>query len=291
MKRLLCLLLLVMLAMPAAAPAESEDPYALPLDIKTGGYPPNPDCVTEDGYEDASLSIRREVQRYNDVTFYVVWVKVQSPTQLRTAIVGKPLEARTDRPSSMGKRLNAVFVCNGEYYTQRTRNVFIYRQGEMYKNEPDPEKDVLIIDAQGDFHIFNTANKKEEIEAYQQAGGTIVNAFSFGPTLVLDGEVQDVENVRFADGLKRVQRTAIGQVGPLSYVFVRCEGKKTTSRGCTHQQMAEFCGTLGAQCMYNLDGGQSSLLWLNGKYADDTRRSSERPQKDIIYVVSAVKPE
>ena len=291
MKRTLCFLLLAALFLSVLpCVAEEDDPYALPLDISVGGYPPDPAGVRPDGYEDESLSIRKEMIRYNDVNFHVVWVKVKSPTQLRTATSGKPNQKLTALPSKMGKKLNAVFVCNGEYYIQRTRDIFIYRQGIMYRNEPDPIKDVLIIDDKGDFHIFNTENKKDEIAAFQEAGGVIVNAFSFGPTLVLNGEVQDVHDYHLFDGFKQTQRTAIGQVGPLSYVFVRCEGKKTNSRGCNHQQMADFCGTLGLQCAYNLDGGQSSVILLNGKYADDSNRNSERAQSDIIYVVSAVDP-
>ena len=287
---LLLLIPIIVLSMLSAAAESLDDPWALPLDISVGGYPPDPACVTEDGYEDESLSIHKEMRRYNDVNFHVVWVKVKSPTQLRTAVAGKPNEKATKLPSRMGKALNAVFVCNGEFYVQRTRDIFMYRQGVMYRNEPDPKKDILIIDKAGDFHILTAEDKQKALSEYEAAGGTIVNAFSFGPALVLDGQTVQVREDYFFDGHHQTERTAIGQAGPLSYVFVRCEGKKSTSRGCTHQQMADFCGTLGIECAYNLDGGQSSVIIMNGKYADDTVRNSERPQSDIIYVVSAVDP-
>ena len=289
MKKLVCLLALLALLVPSAIAETASDPYALPLDIDVGGYAPDPNCVTDDGYVDESLTVRKEMIRYGDTNFHVVWVTVKSPTQLRTAVAGKPNTNKTVMPSRLAKARNAVVAINGEFYVQRTRDAFIYRQGVMYRNEPDPKKDILIIDDKGDFHIFTSENKKEEIDAYQQAGGTIVNAFSFGPALVLDGQMCTVREDYYFTGHERLARSAIGQVGPLSYVFVRCEGKKMTSRGCYHQQMAEFMSTLNIQCAYNLDGGKSSVLLVNGKYADDTTRSSERAQSDIIYVVSAVK--
>lgn len=275
----------VLAAMPVMAGA--EDPYAIPLDIRTGGSVPDPEGITEDGYCDETLEIRKEIRYFNNVTFHVVWVNIKSPTQLRTACAGKPNTNATARPSQMAKKLNAVFTINGEFYVQRTQDIFIYRQGEMYRNQPDPMKDVLIIDENADFHVFTSENKQEEIEAYLADGGTIVNAFSFGPALIVNGEKQTVREDYYFDGQSRLPRSVIAQVGPLSYVFVECEGRKNSSRGCTHQQMADFMDTLGVETAYNLDGGQSSVMLLNGKYCDDKTRDTEREQSDIIYVVSA----
>ncbi len=51
----------------------------------------------------------------------------------------------------MAKARNSVFAINGEFYSQRIRDMFIYRQGEMYHNEPDPMKDILVIDENAKF--------------------------------------------------------------------------------------------------------------------------------------------
>ena len=292
MKKLLCILASAMIALSVIPVlAEDADPWALPLDIRVGGYAPNPDCITKNGYEDESISVRRETTRYNDVDFIVVWATLKSPTQLRTVCAGPPNANQTALPSRMAKARNAVFAMNGEFYVQRTRDVFIYRQGEMYRNEPDPMKDILIIDENADFHLLTSEDKQAEIDAFLAEGHTIINAFSFGPALVKDGEMCNVREDYYFDGNARLSRMAIGQAGPLSYVFVRCIGKTLDSRGCNHQQMAEFMSTLGIQSAYNLDGGMSSVMIMNGKYADDNTYETERAQSDIIYVVSAVRPD
>lgn len=292
MKKLLCFLATAMIALSVVPVlAEETDPWALPLDISVGGYAPNPDCITENGYEDESISVRRETMRYNNVDFIVVWASLKSPTQLRTVCAGPPNANQTALPTRMAKARNAVFAMNGEFYVQRTRDVFIYRQGEMYRNEPDPMKDILIIDENADFHLLTSEDKQAEINAFLADGHTIINAFSFGPALVKDGEMCTIREDYYFDGNARLSRMAIGQAGPLSYVFVRCIGKKLDSRGCNHQEMAEFMSTLGIQSAYNLDGGMSSVMIMNGRYIDDNTHETERAQSDIIYVVSAVNPD
>lgn len=292
MKKFLCILLSSMIMLSAIPVlAEDADPWALPLDIMSGGYAPDPDCITENGYEDESISVRRETMRYKDVDFIVVWAALKSPTQLRTVCAGPPNSSQTALPTRMAKARNAVFAMNGEFYVQRTRDVFVYRQGEMYRNEPDPMKDILIIDENADFHLLTSEDKQSEINAFLADGHTIINAFSFGPALVKDGEMCTVRDDYYFDGNARLSRMAIGQAGPLNYVFVRCIGKKLDSRGCNHQEMAEFMSTLGIQSAYNLDGGMSSVMIMNGRYIDDNTHETERAQSDIIYVVSAVNPD
>ncbi len=294
MKKLLGILLLaaVMCACCAGAAGEAtDDPYALPLDISVGGFPPDPACVTEDGYEDESITVRKELMRYNDVNFLVVWVTIKSPTQLRTVCAGVPNENKTARPSRMAKARNAVFAINGEYYIQRDRDIFVYRQGEMYRKDPDPLKDILIIDENADFHLLTSEDKQAEIDDFLQSGHQIINAFSFGPALVKDGEMCNVREDYFFDGKAKLARMAIGQVGPLSYVAVVCQGKDLSSLGCNHRQMAEFMATLGLQSAYNLDGGLSCVMVLNGKLIGWTMPDNEREQSDIIYFASAVDPD
>ena len=93
----------------------------------------------------------------------MAYFQVKSPTQLRTAVAGRPNESVAALPSQMGKAKNAVLVLNGEYYIQRTKDIFICRQGKVFRDQADPVKDVLVIDDRGDFHIFTSKDKAAEI--------------------------------------------------------------------------------------------------------------------------------
>ncbi len=287
MKKLLALLLCLLLPLPALA----ED-YSLPLDF-SGGFIPDPAGFTEHTYEDASLSVRMEKRDIDGVRYDIAWIKIASPTQLRTAIAGQPNEIVAEKPGRIARRVNAVVAINGDFYVQR-KDGLIYRQGQAFRYVLNPEKDILVIDDLGDLHVFlNGESQTTELLTFLQSGRTIVNAFTFGPAIVKDGQAIPLPatyQTRF-DSAVRAPRTVIAQTGPLEYVFVEAEGRNDISKGVTTDQMGEFMATLGVQTAYCMDGGNSSILLFNGKYYDSNYAASEREQSDIIYVCSAVPSE
>nr|MBR4280326.1 phosphodiester glycosidase family protein [Clostridia bacterium] len=284
MKKLL--LLLVCLLMTGCALAEE---FSLPIDF-SGGYEPDPNGFTKDSYEDASLSVKMEKRDIDKVRYDIAWIKVASPTQLRTAIAGKPNQITAEKPTRMSRKNNAVVAINGDYYVQR-KDGLIYRQGQAFRYILNPEKDILVIDDLGDLHVFlGGENQTNELLAFLQSGRTIINAFTFGPAIVKDGKalpMPDTYQTRF-DSAIRAPRTVIAQIGPLEYVFVEAEGRVAHSKGVTTNQMGEFMVSLGVQTAYCLDGGNSSIMLFNNKYYDSNYAAAERPQSDIIYVCSAV---
>ena len=285
-KRLMGLLLLTLLCVCLGASAED---YALPVDF-SGGYTPSEANYTKDTYEDESLSVKMEKRDVDGVRYDIAWIKVKSPTQLRTALAGAPNQVVAEKPGKMARRLNAVVAINGDFYTQR-KDGLIYRQGVMVRPDINPEKDVLVIDDQGDFHNFlGSETQAQELVDFLQSGRTIVNAFTFGPALIRQGEVlpmPDAYKTRF-DSAVRSPRTVIAQMGPLEYVFVEAEGRNAISKGVTTDQMAQFMATLGVAEAYCLDGGNSSIMFFHNRYYDSNYAASERLQSDIVYVVTAV---
>ena len=283
--------LLILLCLLFALPALAEE-YSLPIDF-SGGYKPDQANYTKDSYEDASLSVKMEKRDIDGVRYDIAWIKIASPTQLRTAIAGKPNEIIAEKPGRMARKVNAVVAINGDFYVQR-KDGLIYRQGEAFRYILNPEKDILVQDDQGDLHVFlNGENQTAELLAFMQSGRTIINAFTFGPAIVKDGvalPLPDTYLTRF-DSNVRAPRTVIAQIGPLEYVFVEAEGRVAHSKGVTTDQMGEFMVSLGVQTAYCMDGGNSSIMLFNGKYYDSNYAASEREQSDIIYVCSAVPTE
>jgi len=283
MKKLICLLLACLTLVIGAALAE-ETVYDLPLDIDFPNYPADPAGFTEDSYHDDSLDVRIEKRTHKGADYYVAFFQIKSPTQLRTAVAGRPNESVSALPTQMGKAKNAVLVLNGEYYIQRTRDIFIYRQGKVFRDQADPVKDVLIIDDKGDFRIFTSKDKAKEIQEFIDNGGKIINAFSFGPALVVDGKQLKYRDDYYFYPREWTSRSMILQMGPLSYAFVYCPG-------CNHQELGNIAASLNAQQAYNLDGGNSSVMIFNNRYIGGKKRNTEREQSDIVYVVSAVEPQ
>ena len=121
--------------------------------------------------------------------------------------------------------------------------------------------------------------------------GTILNSFSFGPALVDNGEL--IEDFQGADRWINMaadeyrQRICICQVDHLKYKVVCCAGPFRKNTGMTLREFADLVASLGVRCAYNLDGGDSTLLYFNGKRVNETGNKSPRNLMDIIYFASA----
>lgn len=271
---------LTLLLLPALAGAE----LALPVD-ETPGYAPNPAGFTESAYTDESICVTVETVEQEGVLYHVARVTIQSPTQLRTALAGAYGTNKTNKTSNIAKKYNAVAAMNGDYYNNRD-NGYVVRQGITYRRKPSKSMDMLIIDDLGDFHIL-VKSDAEELKAMLASQRQIINAFTFGPALVIDGVVQAMPESYQFNIRRREPRSAIGQVGKLSYVMVVADGRTEASAGVTCETLAAFMGELGCVQAYNLDGGGTATLVFNGEMCNQPK-GGERSISDIIYFASAV---
>lgn len=273
-----------------AANAEEEVSYELPIDF-TPGMTPNPAGYTADGYTDDSITVRLETREEDGVVWRLAFVEIKSPTQLRTGIAGnKVTSSRTKLVSVMAKEYNAVIAISGDYYiNDPAKTSYEYRMGTKIRNKTNKKKDILFIDENGDFHTF-VKSDKEKMAAFDKSGHQIINAFTFGPALVSEGNLLECDTKYGYNPNKPEPRMAIGQMDKLSYVLILAEGRTSDSEGVTHQQLADFAYDLGCIEAFNLDGGNTATMVFNGDYYQQKTAGNERDQSDIIYFASAVDP-
>lgn len=293
----LFILLLLLLALTVMAPSaslmssafgeETALVAAAPLPIDdSAGYTPSPDGYLADnaGYMDASLSISVQMTRAYDTAIMLVTIRVADPSQIRTAMAARYGTNGTAFGTAIAKRKNAVLAINGDYFSIHSRG-YLVRQGKVYRDLPDGSTDVLIIDDQGDFHIFPKATS-ETLAAFT---GVAVNSFCFGPALVIDGVRCTDLNKQEAAPEKLAQRICIAQTGPLTYLCIASEGPENEdSKGLTLEQFADFVSEQGCTFAYNLDGGSSSTVVLNNRKINALSTGKTRLLSDIIYFASAV---
>ena len=189
----------------------------------------------------------------------------------------------------MAKQHNAIVAINGDNYTnEKAKHSFIYRMGEKRQDKLNKQKDILIIDENGDFHTFVKSAGADKFE--KDTGHKIVNAFMFGPALVQNGEVLTLDKEYNFNPNGREPRCAIGQLDTLSYVLVIADGRGNSgSDGATHKELAEFMASLGCKEAYNLDGGNSAIMVYNNEIYNYKAR--ERDVADVIYFATAVPSE
>ncbi len=251
----------------------------LPLDV--AGIKANKNCYLPDqkGYEDPSLKVRIETDRAYDTNVMLAYVEIADASQIRTTMADRYGTTRVTYPENMAKRVNAVLAVNGDFFNYRNSG-YLVRQGILYRDKTDSLYDLLIIDDQGDFHIL----KDPTPEDAHSFPGTIINTFNFGPALVIDGE--EVLPVKRIDGgtFRKAQRMAACQIGPLSYVFVAVEGPENKgSVGMTIEELIHYVHGLGVKMAYNLDGGSSSSIILDGMKINATSNKKRRTICDILY--------
>ncbi len=265
--------------------------YELPLDFSV---PPAPraENFTDTGYEDETISVRMEDREEDGVIWHLAFVRIASPTQLRTATAqpGKLTSKKVASVMGMAKNNHAVVAINGDNFQSETeKKAFEYRMTEKIRSKTNKAKDMLIIDEKGDFHLVLAAPKKEqaaELEALA-AEHTIVNAFTFGPALVLDGTEREISKEYGFNPNRPEPRSAIGQTGPLSYVMAIAEGRGASS-GVNLQNLAHFMAELGCQQAFNLDGGNSAEMVFGETMYKGMPGGDERGLNDIIYFATAL---
>lgn len=290
---LVCLLVLIpsgaIVAQAEIIELDLKDKKGLPL--QKDGY-----NLAEMTYEDPSVSVRIETGRIYETNYMVAHVKIANATQLRTSMSGSYYSPSTHLGATMAKNVNAALAINGDYFSARNNVGYMARMGKEYKNKCNGTYDVLVIDDQADLHILKAPTKadmtafKEQLEA---DGRAVVNGFTFGPGLVINGERQtgfvDMDNA----ALRCAQRMCLAQIGPLEYLCISSEGPEDPgSKGLNLEQFAELVSSFeGVQNAYNLDGGSSATMVFNKDKVNAPNNPKRRPLNDIIYFASAYRPD
>lgn len=267
---------------------EAHPEWKLPMDFTV---PPAPDAAlyTEDSYEDETISVKLEHQEMDDGTkMHVAYIRIADPSQLRTGVANpeKPASTRTKTVRSMARNYNAVIALNGDNYTDNPKKTtFEYRMTTKIRSNSNKLKDILIIDDLGDFHLFvQSQGIKEYPEIMKKEGRKLINAFTFGPALVKDGKLLELDEDYGYNPNGREPRTAIGQMGPLSYVMVLIEAKDRSGKtGFSQGKLAEFMYNLGCVQAFNLDGGNSAEMVFGEQVIKGQPGGDERTLSDIIY--------
>ncbi len=262
---------------------------ALPTD-GAAPYAPVASAYSEDGmsYDDGTLSIRIETDYAYDTNIYYAYVTLTDASQLRTALAGT-YPSKTVRPvSSMAEENNAVLAINGDYFSYHHTGVVV-RNGQVLREQPVSSRDTLLIDSDGNFTIL-TKNTRKEWEEYSDKA---VQAFCFGPGLVINGEKQTFKaGDKVSCGANtKAQRLAICQLDILQYLIIATEGPEQDGQaGLTIAELTELMLLKGVQQGYNLDGGSSTTLWFNGQRIN-APESKNRNVGDIIYFATLVSAE
>ena len=241
--------------------------------------------VTKNSYESEDISINITTKYEYDTKIYIADVTVSDVSFLRAGLAngvfGRNIKETT---LDIAKENNAIFAINGDFYGFRDSGPVI-RNGVLYRsNKRSGSNDVLAVYNDGSFVTM----KEENVDAQNLLDSGVLQLFSFGPTLVDNGQISVSANQEVEQSMNSNPRTAIGMISPLHYVFVVSDGRTSESAGLSLAQLAAVMQDAGCQCAYNLDGGGSSTMWFMGDVVNNPTTNgnniSERKVSDIVYI-------
>lgn len=279
----MCFVLLdtFVIARPYATVPETSDPMDSETEVlqEVAADP----VITDTSYQDEHISITLSEYRLNDTTIHVADVILSSPEYLYSVLAndtyGKNVTAET---SEMAEAADAILAINGDYYGARNKG-YVIRNGVLYRDvASSASQEDLVIHSDGSLEIITEG----EIEAKNIQDA--MQVYSFGPSLVEDGEIAVSTEDEVGKAKASNPRTAIAEIEPLHYLFVVSDGRSDYSEGLSLYELASFLKEQGAVTAYNLDGGGSSTMIFNGELVNypttSGRTVKERSVSDAVVI-------
>ena len=243
--------------------------------------------ATETGYQykDDSMTITLTQSYVNDTMVYIADIQLSSIATLKSGLAedsfGRNVKEKT---SEIADRVGAILAVNGDYYGFRDTG-YVIRNGILYRGTMSSQTaQDLVIYEDGSMKII----REGDVTAEELLDEGALQVYSFGPGLIIDGEITVTADSEVAQSMNSNPRTAIGYISPLHYVMVVSDGRTTESVGLSLLQLAEIMDQLGCEQAYNLDGGGSTTMYFNGEVINNPtsngRKSKERSVSDIVYI-------
>ena len=111
----------------------------------------------------------------------------------------------------------------------------------------------------------------------------VKHIISGGPYLVKDNEIfVDVNAQKLKSITGKNPRSAIGYTQEGNLVLVVVDGREGSSVGMTLEQLADFMKSVGCTNAMNLDGGGSSVMYVNGKIVNKPQEIGGVPISNAI---------
>lgn len=222
----------------------------------------------------------------NDTKIYVADIYLAEGQTIQAALANNTYGKNvTDLTSNMAESVGATIAVNGDYYGARTTG-YVIRNGQLLRStKASDDQEDMVIWADGSMSII----REGDITAQELLDQGAIQVLSFGPGLVIDGEIAVDSDDEVGKAMANNPRTAIGYISDNHYVLVVADGRTSESTGLSLLELAQFMKNLGVSQAYNLDGGGSSTMYYNGQVINNPttngNKISERAVSDILYVI------
>lgn len=231
----------------------------------------------EDSYRDQHISIKITKHRQEEARadIYVADIYVTSVAYLRRGFSLNEWKGDMRSIKTIAPDHNAILAMTGDYASLLNSGL-VAANGEIYRKTNNKARDNCLVLTDGRMLTY----PRQEMALDEALELPLWHSFLFGPELLHQGEAIE----KFTTPIRVANpRSALGYFSPGHYCFVVVDGRSTQSRGVTLEQLSQFMKELGCQAAYNLDGGQSAVMWFHGEFVNKPYKGGRR-LTDIVYI-------
>ena len=241
-------------------------------------------------YYDETILVITWKQIIDGMLFNMSEVKIAHPSQFRRFLAGG--EFGSDKQfvtTEMAASVNAVMATSGDFYKFRRNGVVVY-DGQLQRFEGNLV-DTCFINDDGDLLLSYRRDfaSQAEAEAFIEEND-VRFSLVFGPILVDDGQVVKSPGYPLGEVTKEYTRAALCQMDRLHYLVVNVTGEPHNgyAKRPTIAKFAEKVAELGVNKAYALDGGQTTVICMDGQAISNPDFNTQRKISDIIYFATAI---
>lgn len=237
-------------------------------------------------YYDETILVITWKQLMDGAVYTVSEVKIADPSQFRRFLADGEFGSYSKYyPSEMAASVNAVVATNADFYIYWGTGIVVY-DSKLLRTE-GYSMDSCFIDQNGDLlfaHKGQLTNKAKMQEFVEDNG--VRFSMAFGPVLIEDGEIVDIKfPYPVGEGKASDTRMALCQRDTLHYMLVTVTQEPPYGPSPDWWGFAKNLKILGCEKAYNLDGGQSATVVMDGQVINHVK---QRQTSDIIYFATAI---
>ena len=215
-------------------------------------------------------------------------VKVAHPSQFRRFLANG--EFGSDKQyitTDMAKSVNAVVASSGDYYKHRHYGIVVH-EGQIKRAEM-AKIDTCFIDEQGNLILSPKGQFSSQEQAQQYVDDNNIRfSLAFGPILVENGTACAPKHYQLGEIDGHYSRMALCQRDDLHYLLVNATSEINYQVRPDIWTFADVVATFGVDKAYALDGGQTTVIAMDGELISSVDFGYQRQISDIIYFATAL---
>ena len=243
---------------------------------------------TDTRYQSDSIAIQITARRFENTDVYVADIYVKSVRSFRRAYPGQKWGATAQRIVPFSQDQKAILSMTGDS-SNNFSSGWAIMNGVTLRKTVNRTRDLAVLYTTGKMVTLLAGEIDYTALAREAEEGKIWQTFLFGPALLDErGKAKTTFNSKVGPVNPR---SVIGYYAPGHYCFVQVDGRRTPSAlekgkknaGLTLKNLSKLMESLGCKAAYNLDGGQSSLMYFHGKIHSTPYKNGRR-LSDIVLI-------